>query len=869
MTEPDKSEELLDQFMDEILRGEAVDVEAFLAEHPELSETQRRKISRVARVLQPQPDSSRDPASELPREQLGPYRLLRPLGQGGMGMVYLAEQNPLGRQVALKLIRPVLASSAIVGRRFRREAMAVAQLQHPHIVTIYDAGEEDGFPYLVMEYVPGRGLDEILREAAESGKPLPVREVLQYVQGIASALDCAHQAGIIHRDVKPSNIRITPEGRPMLLDFGLARGGELPTVSSDDRFRGTPFYASPEQVAVRRTNIDARTDIYSLGVTLYESVTGEVPFRGETTEQLFHQILVRSPRFPRKLNPSISRDLEAVILKAMEKDAGRRYASAQEFADDLEALLEMRPVKATPANAWQMAAKWTRQRPAAALAMLFATILLIGGPLGYAWLSHSSKVRIQAERDAADEQRAAAVAAGKRLEASLDEVLRLSDVLATDELLQESDALWPRRPALLARFQDWLGRAEQVLARRPEHERTRDHLRTRFEEFAQNPTRATAPEALRWQLATTEDLLQRMNTLDTTRANVADRVQMTRSLQQSLEDSAEAWDEIATEIFLSELYHEYELEPQTGLVPLGINYETGLAEFWFVESGEAPEKHPDKDEWAMHPETGLILVLLPETTFRIGTRSSDELGGMRVPANEFPSQLVTLEPFFLSKYEFTQAQWKRFVGSNPSSYDETSHDGRKRITPIHPVENMSWDECLEVVQRLGLTLPTEAQWEYAARAGTRTAWWNGNRKQDLDGYANLVDDYCRRNGGHEDWKYETWLNDGFTMHSPVGTFLPNGFGLYDTVGNIAEWCLDAYGNYELPYEEGTGLRILPDSVIKTSRVLRGGSYLGMASECRSATRYVLDRSQRANHVGVRPAMRVERQGTAEPPPEPR
>jgi tRNA A-37 threonylcarbamoyl transferase component Bud32 len=278
--------------------------------------------------------------------RIGGYELVGELGQGGMGTVFLAEQASLQRRVALKVLRPELVLSPHARERFRREALAVAKLRHPNIVTVFDTGEERGTTYLVMEYVPGRGLDDLLREAG-TDESLPVERVLAYSRDIARALACAHASGILHRDVKPSNVRIGDDGRAMLLDFGLARVLDMDGLSTQASFHGTLHYASPEQVSAERGPLDARTDVYSLGVLLYECLAGRRPFLGETTQQVLHMILSEEPEPIRRFNRNVTRELEAVVAKAMSKDARQRHASAGDLAEDLEALLAGATARAT------------------------------------------------------------------------------------------------------------------------------------------------------------------------------------------------------------------------------------------------------------------------------------------------------------------------------------------------------------------------------------------------------------------------------------------------------------------------------------------------------------------------------------------
>ena len=267
-----------------------------------------------------------------------------------MGIVYLAEQESLGRLVAVKVIHQERSGSIDASKRFWREIDALSRLRHRHIVTVFESGEHNGVHYFAMELVPGNDLDMELAGAELGDERIKVPEILVWIRDIARALSCAHQAGIIHRDVKPSNIRISSEGEAILMDFGVARHLNLSAMTQTGEFRGTPYYASPEQVKAKPQESDARTDIYSLGVVLYEALTGRIPFSGETTEQVFRQILHKNPVPPRRLNGRISRDAEIVISAAMEKEPSRRYKTMAEFADDLQHLLNGEMIKARPAG---------------------------------------------------------------------------------------------------------------------------------------------------------------------------------------------------------------------------------------------------------------------------------------------------------------------------------------------------------------------------------------------------------------------------------------------------------------------------------------------------------------------------------------
>ena len=335
-----------------------------------------------------------DEARAPEQGRIGDFRLLRLLGEGGMGVVYLAEQESLGRRVALKLIRSELLRVPRARERFQREALAASRLDHPGICPVYDVGEAEGTPYIAMRYVEGETLARKIagaittsiragKESPSSGAPSSREDVFSSVRLIeetARAIHAAHEQGLIHRDVKPGNIMITGEGRPVVLDFGLARDdlGEGHTITRTGDPLGTPAYMSPEQVSGDRVKLDRRTDVYSLGVTLYESLTMETPFRAPTREGLYREILTRAPLDPRRLNPALPRDLKVVLETALEKEPDRRYATALALADDLKAVREGKPVAAKPISAFGRGIRWARREPARAALLL---VLLVGIPV--------------------------------------------------------------------------------------------------------------------------------------------------------------------------------------------------------------------------------------------------------------------------------------------------------------------------------------------------------------------------------------------------------------------------------------------------------------------------------------------------------
>ena len=336
--------------------------------------------------------------------QYGHYRLLHELGRGAQGVVYLAEDTNLHRKVALKVLLGGRAQLRTVRERFQREAELASKLDHPGICSVHEVGEDGGMPFIAMQYVRGTTLAEMLEAArarsadedgAEEGQSAPaaemsstsltgkdaVQDILPLLENAARSLHAAHEAGLVHRDVKPGNIMITPEGQPVLLDFGLARdfegGGH--TITESGSLVGTPAYMAPEQFQDDRDAIDRQTDVYALGVTLYECLTLRRPFESEALSTLYHLILEGTPSNPRRLNPRIPPDLVTVIETAMERDRGRRYATALDFAEDLRRVRAFEPIRAKAAGPVLRARKWARRHPGRAVGIAAALVFTIAG----------------------------------------------------------------------------------------------------------------------------------------------------------------------------------------------------------------------------------------------------------------------------------------------------------------------------------------------------------------------------------------------------------------------------------------------------------------------------------------------------------
>ncbi len=338
------------------------------------------------------------------------YQILGELGRGGMGVVYKARQRGLHRLVALKMILAGAHAGSTQLTRFQIEAEAVARLQHPNIVQIYEVGEREGLPYLSLEFVDGGPLDKKI-----AGIPQPPRDAAQMVETLSRAMHFAHEQGIIHRDLKPANILMTQDGVPKITDFGLAKRLEEEDSSQtrSGTIMGTPSYMSPEQARGEVRAVGTHSDLYTLGAILYELLTGRPPFQGANAMDTVMLVTRTEPVPPARLQPNTPRDLETICLKCLQKEPAKRYTNCFELANDLRRYLAGEPIQARPVGNVERLWRWCKRNPklAAATATIFLLLLVVS--IGSTWAAFT----IQAEKKIADEQKALAQENERRAQA--------------------------------------------------------------------------------------------------------------------------------------------------------------------------------------------------------------------------------------------------------------------------------------------------------------------------------------------------------------------------------------------------------------------------------------------------------------------
>ncbi len=870
---PRSAEDALAEFLFRREQGEELDFESFCAafdgDREELRELHRDWSSLAAGLDEGRPDSQgRDAFGALRdalvdrEEPFERYDLCEEIAHGGMGAVVRVWDRDLERHLAMKVTksggvpgtpRSPDAESRSLGR-FLEEAKVTGQLDHPGIVPVHELGvDREGRCYFTMKLVRGRNFKAIIECVRQGTEGWTMHRALQVILKVCEALAYAHSKDVIHRDIKPANVMVGRFGEVYLMDWGLARVQGHPdardirprcfdadrsdeihsvrhaedetgdaVITMDGHVVGTPAYIPPEQAAGEVDKVGRRSDVYSVGATLYHLLAGAMPYvpRGayRSANTVLAMVLQGPPRPVSEVARDVPLELAAICEKAMAREREDRYAGAAELAEDLQAFLEGRTISVYRGGAaWELR-KWVSRNRALAVASFAAVILALTTSTAWAFYLAARNERLATDQEEALTGEAIAVAEREQLDVESTELirnLRAADEALLAELRQRAGELSPPFPEHLESHREWLRSAWTLHDRAPLHASLLERLReSGAEAWERNPQARLVGELAEFAREP-HGPLPRVEA----RAALAEEIG-----ERSVEglDAGARWARTVEEIAAAPAYGGLVIAPQLGLVPLGADPDSGLFEFAALATG-APPRRDDAGRLIQGEESGVVLVLVPGGRFAMGAQSSDPAApgyDEGAEASEAPVREVTVEPFFLARHELSRAQWLRATGVGAGG------DG------LLPVSGIGWFEGKRVLAGLDLCLPGEVQWEYAARGGALAPWWWGADAEGSSGRAELSTGVGEEGGP-------------VSIHA----LEPNTFGLHHVLGNVAEWCDDPPIDYDSPFV---------DPARRELRIIRGGSFRDLPENARLADRYAGSAAEGLPTVGLRAARPLRR-----------
>ena len=695
------------------------------------------------------------------------------------------------------------------------------------------------------------------------------------------------------KDVRPAK-RPAPESHVWTDRREQASSSDSPLLTVDGDVIGTPAYMAPEQAEGRLDEIGTATDVYAVGAMLYQLLTGRVPYNEETGRTpaphvVLRRVLDGPPPSIEAITRSVPPELVAIAERAMARDVNTRYPTMLELADELRAYRERRVVRAYRTGPLVELTKWVDRNRGVAASLAAVVLVAIAGVSAYLWnearrtreirsfahlgeaesllsksetlgpIAPSSIPAMEAwcvnvaaflsESEPAEDRLARLRERALPVDPALDDALRSEHPRYDEHTTVQNLVVGLRATAERLSAGTEKERLDGAAVERllPIHEERLERLRREIEPRFDWRFRDSADARRHEQLAALVDARSR---LERRAANVVEpRLDVLRSLQtRSVAAFEERWQEAIAAVAMDTRFGGLVMEPQVGLVPLGADPDSGLQEFWQVLTGTEPVRDT-QGKLSIEEGSGVVLVLVPAGPTTLGASADPDAWNHDplAPASEGEYE-IELDPYFVSKYELTQSQWFRMTREVPNRFFLGSHwRGLGTISGLHPVSMLTWEQAQTTLAQWNLQLPSEAQWEHAARAGFPWPFPSG-MTYEISLKENLADLSFRAVD-----RAANVLNtmDGHPVHAPVGTSVPNAFGLHDVVGNVSEMVGDPWtaDNKKVVREAGTGNALLGESLSVSHR---GGSYDLHPNEARVSQRYTLERTAIFSHVGIRP-----------------
>jgi serine/threonine-protein kinase PpkA len=772
------------------------------------------------------------------------YRIIRKINHGGMSTVYLAIQISVGRVVALKVMNPGLTIDPTFNERFQREATIVGQLSHPNIISIYDIGREENLNYIAMDYLPGGSVHDKMIEGITGD------EALRVTKDIANALDHAHERGYIHRDIKPENILFRLDNSAILTDFGVAKGIiGVSRMTHVGTVVGTPQYMSPEQA--RGQIVDARSDLYSLGVLFYEMLTGSLPYPGEDSVTIvLKHISAAIPKLPRQYQA-----YQKILNKFLAKDPAQRFQRGREITEAIEKIETSKRARLNSALG---------PDKSSIVSLVSALLSATNDALYWQWQNIKSLHWLTQKKGASLNQPLSRSARNK-----------ISPTILSPQAQHRTYIQNITHPYQNAVF-IWLSLGIFCLILWGIFSYSMQHKFSNklhvMPHFLQNATAVTAKLLTHKQntlVPEVTDSREKNSTKNLSGIDVAVPTVVAPDVTEprvALPNEVEQQSSVAPLLSLSVLMNTSSANsstPKIATYALTIKVQPEKAQIKLLNLAEkykdgieltpgryhvqiSKTGYETKKEWIeiknQAKEFNYILIEAPveqvveKPTLPNNTKATFEPEFIRIPAGSFimgddissrsaPERKINItKAFFIGKYEVTFSEYDAFTQATNRPQPGDNSWGRD----MQPIINVSWDDAQAYTQWLSKTkgkkyrLPTEAEWEYVARAGTSTRFWWGDSEQNAKGNAN-----CRRGC------YSSYSGLFGSKTAPVGTYIANPFGVHDTAGNVAEWVQDCYQDH---YDKAITSGAAYEEKDCQKRVVRGGSTKNNAPSLASAAR---------------------------------